>query len=700
MKTFRGKAALAGMVLVTAPAWGLRPDENPPTASKPTQASQPADGEQARLLGNGRSRFDVTGLWLGFEADYQNRHVRSESERRRDSTHENKDYRFTELTGLSLEGCLYDPNLLEYRADLEFGLTQSAWREELDFDHESDRDNGFLSRFDINADILKTKPISMNLYARRGDQRISRRFLPSLREEYTEAGASALAVHGPFTTESGFVYRDVERFGNRLEEDDEELTTHRFWLDHKWLVSDTQKLRLTYEHEREQTEYQGSQYSYDTRRDEVRLEHELLFGPGSKHRLDTYLRYNEEEGELARDEIELVPRLTLQHNDKFRTIHRYGLYRFEQDAIEVTQNKFDTEAIWDPTDKLRFTADAFGMHERVDGDVDTSEFGGGLDAAWHQPTSLGEFFINAATGYQQARSSGDAGRRYVRQEAHQLGGSRPVFLRQRGVVSGSIVAYNANRTRIFVPGIDYIATVISGRACVARILTGRIAQNEAVYFDYAYIVELEATIHTWRNDLLIEHRFEFGLTPYYAYESRCQEVDSSRDLLYPEDNQHRHRFGARYGKDRWEVGSEYEVFDDSVEPFDAWHLTGRAALLQSVAHNLDLSGELSRYWFEGGYDERDVWWLDMDLTDRARITESLWAKAATAYHWEDDSLDGETNGVDLEAGLEFRRGYLTIELTFEYDLLTLPKGDEQGYGMFLNVRRDLSHLLPNGRREP
>ena len=60
-----------------------------------------------------------------------------------------------------------------------------------------------------------------------------------------------------------------------------------------------------------------------------RVEHELAFGPNREHWLDTFFRYNEEQGDLARDELELVPRLTLQHTDRFQTVYRYGFYRFE-----------------------------------------------------------------------------------------------------------------------------------------------------------------------------------------------------------------------------------------------------------------------------------------------------------------------------------------------------------------------------------
>lgn len=657
-------------------------------------STQPAEEAPPIAPAPERFRLDFTDLYVGFETEFQHRRVESTVPGKRDTLHINHDLQFIERAGVTLGGFAYDPGLLEYRAFLEFGLTQSRYREDSYLGDWADSESGFLTRYDINLDILKVKPISLNAYARRIDARVPRRFLSSLREERTETGISALAVGEKFTTEVGFSLRDVERFGNRWDENDEELESTRFYVDHRFKFSETHKLRLLYDHEHDESSYQGTKYTYNTQRDEVRAEHELLFGPDNKHRLDTYVRYNAEKGDLARDVLEFVPRISLQHTDRLRTIHRYGLYQYDQGGIKVTQNKFDTDAIWQATDKLRLTANAYGLHENVEQDIDINQLGGSIDAYYAQPTSLGELAANLNFGVDHARTSGDAGRRFVRGEAHALGGSRPVFLRQRGVIPSTVFAYNQDRTVLFVQGVDYLVTVIAGRATVARTWTGRIAENEIVYFDYAYVVPAHGEVMSYRTDLLIEHRFHFGLTPYYALEARCQETEYSVATPWYRDNQQRHRLGARYEQDRWQVGGEFEVFDDSVLPYNAVHLNGRGTLLSGPVHTIDAAAVLSKYCFDEEYQDRDVWWFETNVTGRSRLLDWLWAKAETTYHYENDSVDGDTHGVDIEAGFELRRGYLIVELVVEYDMLNLPRGDDQAVGIFLNVRRDLSHLLP------
>jgi len=64
-----------------------------------------------------------------------------------------------------------------------------------------------------------------------------------------------------------------------------------------------------------------------------------------------------------------------------------------------------------------------------------------------------------------------------------------------------------------------------------------------------------------------------------------------------------------------------------------------------------------------------------------------------AYRLEDDSIAGDTHGWDVTAGLEYVVGDLTGELTFEYDRLDLPDSEEDDYGVYFRVRRELPDVL-------
>jgi hypothetical protein len=687
-----------------------------------TQPSESAP-QQWRIR-PGLLHLNMLDGYLGFESDYEYRRVEYLTPPK--SNYKNRDFRLTETVGLMLAGDVVDPNLVDWQASIEGGPIQGSFREVIDaFSHE-EKENGFLLRYDVSVDAMKNKPVSVHAYARQFDGRVPRRFLPSLHEYVTEAGASVLVQSGILTTEGGFAYRDTRRHGNRLEEDDETLTTHRYYLTNKLRFSDTHQLRLSFEHEREESSYQGSAYEYDTDRNEVRADHELAFGPESKHRLDTYLQYDVDRGDLALNQMELSPRLTLQHSDKLQTIYRYSYYRLEQDAIEASQHKFDVQAVYKPTDRLRLTTDGFVLYERDDSNIHTQDYGGEFDVAYDRPTPWGKLSSNVAFAYDSARTSGQAGRRIVRAEAHGLSTLKPAVLRQRDVVRESILAFNADRTRLYVVGVDYSVVMVGRRAVIRRLPFGRIAEGEAVYFDYQYDVPVHADVDTYRTDFMIEHEFTFGLTPYYYLESRCEDVSASRGLPVVKDNQHRHRLGVRYTRERWSVTNEFEVFDDFVEPYRAWHLLGQAALLRRAGASLDANAELSRYCFWGGgnpeegsyygfWDDpqawlasrcndcgevsaRQVWWFDVDVKGTVEIDRFLSLNGGLGYHYDGDPINGKTNGVEAKCGLKYVRGLLTVELTAEYDLLNIGPTREEGVGIWLNIRRDLGDLLASSRK--
>lgn len=650
-------------------------------------------------------RLRLTDPYLEFEGGYDHRRVTSSSTGRTRSRRSDRSLWFREAVGFSLRAEAPDPDLLTFAGDLKLGLSQQRDRTSLDEFSRSDSDTGSLLEFNLSLDLFQSEPVSFSLHTRRARDRIPRRFLPSLLEERTEAGASAMIVGDRFRTELTLDWSDIERTGNVAEEDDESRENTRFRIDHRWDISDSRNLRLTYEHERSQSTYQGlGPVRLDTTRDEVRVEHEWVFGARDRYSFDLFARYNEESGDLARDEAEFSPRLTLRHTDRLKTTYRYGFSRSEQETIRIDQHKFDWAVDWQATDTLRLGGDVYWRYERVRDDVETYEYGGGVSTDLDAPTRWGRLTAHGAVRAIRDEVTGDGPVSIVRGETHALDGIRPTMLRKYDIRAGSIRAYNASRTRLYVPGIDYRVIHVGRLTTIYRVLSGRIADGEVVMFDYEYRVPTAAREDTYETELRIEHAFDFGLTPYYAWRTRRQFVDAERLPWIPAlesdgplvtspdftDNTDHHRMGLRYERSRWSFSGEYEIFDDSVLPYDAVHLIGKMAWIQSIDHALDSTVRFSRYHFTGRYDRRDVNWAQVDLSDRWQLTGDLSANVSAVYHYEDDSRDGITHGVDIEATVKLTRGLLDVELTAEVDVLRIGDDRDRGYGVWLNVRRDLS----------
>jgi len=654
---------------------------------------KPTDEES--IIRPGWLHFSATELAVEFEAGIENRRVGSDDPRTR--SQRNRDIRFEEAVQLRLDGDIVDPLLVNWQADLKLGLAQERFQERIGSEEHTDSDSGFLREFDISLNILPEKPLSFSAYARRVRDRIPRRFLPSLLEERSEAGITGLLRLDNGTTEFGVEWSDVEQSGNRDESDDESLESTRAFLDNRFELGEGHRLRVAFEHQRERSEYQGSAYKYDTRRDEVRAEHELEFGSNQQHRWDTTLRWNDEQGDLARDEGETTTRLTLTHSDAFRSIYRYSFYRTDQDEFEQDRHKVDGQFVYQPNRDLRITGDLFALRENSEHDAESQQFGGGMDAYFRRLTSHGEWRIDAGIQLDRERFLGDARGGWIRGESHVIDPTRPTYLTEPDIERATIVAYNLSRTRIYIPGSDYLIVAVGRRTVVYRMLAGRITEGEAILFDYQYRVPTGARIDSFQFDGRIEHAFSFGLTPYFATDVRRQDSDGARGVPVFEDNSERYRLGVRFNRARWSVFAEAELFDDSVEPYDAYHFGAKASLFRGGRQSMDANANVSWFNFTGDLDRRSVGLVDLGVGHRIDISEYLSSSLSTNYRWEDDTEDGETNGVDVSYEIQFRRGALEVDLTVEYDLLTVAD-NEEGMGVWLRVRRDLSHVLARSDR--
>jgi hypothetical protein len=273
-----------------------------------------------------------------------------------------------------------------------------------------------------------------------------------------------------------------------------------------------------------------------------------------------------------------------------------------------------------------------------------------------------------------------------------------VFLSESNVQPPSVIVHDARRVRVFVRGLDYDLVPVGRRFMVTRTATGRIGDEDIVFVDYQYNVPSDSRVDSYRADLSVEHAFDFGLTPYYQFEIRRQFVDGSAVTPEFADNTERHRFGLRFERLRWSLTGEAEIFNDAIEPYDAFHLTGRGLVYRDAWNTVNAVVNASHFRFNGPFDRRRVTWFDVDVTDSIRLGDSVTASVAAAYRWEDDSLDGETNAVDVSCGLSLVRGALGVDLTVEYDLLRIGANEERGYGVWVQVRRNLTHLIEPARR--
>ncbi len=633
--------------------------------------------------------------YLLFEANAEQHRVRSKDGRGQVNARQVNRRGFVhQLIGLDVAGDAVHPYLFDFAGSFAVGYTGSWFREETLTGTDSDRADGFLHEFDLRGEFLKTKPVSGSVYGSRREERIGRLFLPSLRDVRTEWGTSWTYRHDTFPMHLSFERLDTDRTGNRDRIDDERIREDRFRFGGDWKIDgDHHKISYEYEHGRTQQEFQGSAFDFDTTRDQIRFEHDMEFGSDRQHRWNTVFRYQEESGDLAEDIFEIRPELTLQHTPDLSTRYSYDFRLDRYDGVEVELHRFDFGVRHQFLKNLTTVFNAFGLEERTEDDVETTQGGGSID--WHYTRSNPFGRLNAELGLavDSERTRGDNGPRAVRNESGTFREPLPLFLVKPNVIPTSILVTDLTGRQIYRPGLDYTISRASDRTALFRVPSGRIANEQTVAIDYRVQTPAKGRIDTTRVDFGVEQVFDSGFTPYYRFNYRHQEVDASRGFPFFADRTDQHRLGFSYTKPDWSLTGEFEVFDDTVDPFKAFRLGGSAVLHRTETQLLDFRLNFSQYFFEGGFEDREVSEVLVNARHERRF-DPRWSGTINAtYRWEENSVRGTTNGLDLEAGLIYANGNTTLEFTLEYDVLRIAGSKEDSIGAWVTMRWDFEDLM-------
>ncbi len=649
-----------------------------------------ADAPPSQTLTLSRLDAYIESFW---EFGYRNveRDLRSGLPRRQKQT--NRETRLDKRIGLQLGGAVIDPGFITYGGEVSFAFTWNRYKEYGDVFDQSDRDHGYLLQYDLRANFFSGKALSGSVYGVRQEDRINRRFQSTLDQDRYGFGTSWVFSHEKLPMELSYDYLETDRTGNADPRDDEHFTESTLRYRADWLISQRQRFNFSYEHAKTKQEYQGLHVPFTTTRDLFTLEHQLHFGSDAQHDLRTLVHWQEESGDFARDLFEIGPQLTLHHSDNLQTMYKYQFNRERYAGLDIETQRADFQLVHQLYTNLTTTVGVFGLYEDVEDDINTTQYGVNVDWQYNRRNRFGHLYGNLALAYDTEEVNGDNGRRTVLDEAHAFNDPVAVVLRNRNAAATTIIVTDATNRRIFLLGVDYHVLQHGNVTRLTRIQTGRIADGDTVLIDYQFRTPARGQLDTVRVDFSLEQRFASGLTPYYRLSYRNQEDDVSTGFLRRADRTNHHRLGTNYETKKYTLGAEYEIFDDTIDPYDAFHLSGLLHVLQEADHTVDASARLSRLFFEGGFDDRNVTMIDVSLDHRWRLSDTTSTVQRAAYRFEDDSSDGFTHAWDLSAGVEYAVGNFSGELTVEYDRLDLPDSSEDNVGVFLRLRKELSNVL-------
>lgn len=689
------------------------PESEPVSAPQSQPASQlalPADAPTRELSAASQPASDETfvappkkprGPWfemwdlaaeLGIDAHWDRRQTLVDTRQGTRDRQTDSQFRLEETFGLAGRGTLLDPNLLRYDFNIRSGLTQERFRESRSGPDRSADPNGGLLEYDIHATFLPAGKLSGNLYASKLDDRVSRRFLPSLDRERERYGAELLFSDDKLPMRLAFESLYEELLSPVRRSDDDERT-HERSVDYEatWRSSDRHELRLNYNYADRDEQYSGGPTTYDTTRSYLTLDDLLRFGKDDRSRLETIARIQSEGGDLARDQFEIAPRLHLQHTDKFATDYGVQYLKDSYEGIDVEQSRADVGGSLRWSDALDSSFNLYALTRNAEHGRDTDEWGATGTLGFHRDNSLGRFSTNLT--YNHARQSADFGddEGVVVNESVTLRDPLPTYLAQTQVRRASIVVLSSDRRRTYLAGRDYLTIQSGSYTALRRSPGGRINDGDTVLVSYVYRTRQDFTLDRDRVDLRVQQDFKGGWTPYYAGSLQYENLDNDDAFgLRPRDVD-RHRIGLNYKQPRWSAGAELEYNYDSIDPYLAGHFNTDITLLHKGPHDLSVRGTYSYFDFHGlgGLSAHDAGLLDLGLAYRATLSSAVEASATAAYRYEDDSLDGITRGVDLSAGVDWRIGLFTARFEIEYDLLDLPNSTDGTVAAWIKLRRGI-----------
>ncbi len=640
-------------------------------------------------------------LELGFEGGYDRRHTAFDQagllSRRYRQT--NTDWRLEETLEVSAAGAAFGENVLHWDIAVLGGLTQEGYRERRPGRDISDHPDGSIFEYDARATLFPQGRLRADFYASREDTRLPRAFQPSLDRSYERYGADVVFGHHVLPMRLSYEHTwDALTSGSDALYDDERRGRDRLSYEATWHINPDQELRFDYEYDDRLERYSGLRQEFSTSRNYTRLSHNWRFGDDRRSSWRTELRWQDESGDLERDIGELNSRLRLQHTEDFSTQYAFQFLRDTFETIEATTHRGEIGLTHQLDDRLTTTLEFYGLRQSVEHDADLAEFGGIFNTQYRQQNNWGEF--SARFGYTGSVSDFDDDERsgVIVAEAVTLRDPVASYLAQRYVRQTSLIITDATRRRIYLPIRDYVVQQFGAYTAIVRTPTSAITNGETVYATYVFDTYRDYRLDRHRFDWRVQQSFENGITPYYAGSYQDEELSNERfQRFLPRDVQ-RHRIGVSWRRPQWSAAAEYEYNDDSIDPYQAIHTRGDMILYRDAQWHVDTRASISRFWFRGDreLEQRNTTFVDAGMTLRYLLTDRVEARSAVLYRYEDDTIYGDTHGLDITSSFEVQVGYFDLLFEAEYDVLDIRDARDEALVFWLKAKREIPIISRRG----
>lgn len=593
--------------------------------------------------------------------------------------------RFEETFTIGTNAALYHPNLVEFDLTGTFGLYQ----EKIHSDAFSDRGDGTILEYDLNATILRKEEAPVTLYARRVQNTVNRQFGPTLDNTFSSYGAIVDWRHKTVPTRIEIFHSEQTQSGFADAGTDFVLKQNALVWHSEHRPSEQQVWNWDYTISQVDQDT-GNEFSDEYIFQDASLTHSINFGPDNRHSLGSSINYFDQGGDFGIERLRWAERLRLQHTRNFETNYQYTFNRYAFQDNEQTSHRGQVGFIHRLYKSLVTTGDA-GV-EYVDRNDDSTSFEQYLRLRldYLKQVPLGSLTAAMGVGWSRVENSSQSQPIFVIDEVRTFDNGSPLVIARQNAIPGSVNITSADRTFVYLPGVDYTVEDRGSRLQIERILgTSRIVPGQTVLIDYqlAPVGENVTTTNTFSigGRYNIERGRLKGLSPYARFSWQDQTIEPDSVSLVP-NSYTDVLVGLEYRIGRFTVGAEQEWMDSTLYPFEATRFFGR--YVDRLATDTTFAAGANYSIVNYPDEDNTVRFLSATASLSHQFTHELFLVGSVTFRDEQDDRFGSTRGLEEQIELRWRRRQTSVSVLFRNSNLDSDTQDTNFQYLRVGFRRD------------
>lgn len=599
-------------------------------------------------------------------------------------TQTNKEKRHRYLLDLSGEAIIGHRNLFDLTGTMQLGL------EQIEFDNSqqsfTDSEDNFLAFFDLNALILATSKVPIDVWARREQENLDRAFAGSIDQTVTEYGVGARWQTE--TASSIFrLYQREQTLQGGFDSINSNITQQSFTAASNIRLTPTSRLDASYvlDHITEEQ----SNYNDDFIRHDFSVVHTQGFGGELvPHELRSSLRVYAQDGLQEQTRVRWDELLTLRHSDTFQTRYQTLVEQLDVQDQSQTQFRGQAQAIHRLFESLATTATIGGQHLSLE-DFTSDEIFASLQFDYTKKVPLGQLEASVGGAFNSQTNSDRGSTIRIVNETHRMVDGFPTIIARRNIIGSTVRVSAIGGFPTYVEGIDYSLTVFTDRIELRTLIGSAIVSGQSVWVSYDLGPDPGNDIDTTNVNFSLRYSILEGslrgLAFYTRYNKLTQDLRSGDRTLVTLEDLNDLLLGIEFERDGFTGRYEYNDRDSAFDPFSLHRLqflyTRRIGLASRVV------AELSRELIDFKAQDEDLTLDNASVTCTFRISQSTEVVAAFKYRNEDSTIDGVTQGFDQKLGLNWKYGRTTVSGAFKNSTVDSEQSNDTSQFIELEVTR-------------